>query len=207
MPATFAADSPAGIAAYHIFVLNLVPFGLQLLEEIVYPKEVFIPLPKDPFLLCCKEVVWCVYREIEFMCVEDQLLLEVGHCIAPPTGNGILIYREGCIGNHQCFIYADNLPKATANRAGTKWAVEIEHPLLGLLKSQPVCLEQGREAACCYIGLIDNNAVDCPFPFFKCTFDRVHKTRCCLLIFCRPFAQQDTVHHQHHLASGIFLHI
>ena len=92
MAAAFAADGPSGVSADHIFVLNLVSLGLQFSEEIVDPEEMLIPLPEDPLLFRSQQVVWGMDREIKLMGVEDQLLLEIGHCIAAPAGNGILVY-------------------------------------------------------------------------------------------------------------------
>ena len=185
-----AAGGFARIAGEHIPVLNLVALALHPFEEAVdtYDLFVFGSFPEQLFLLRGELAVGFVNREVVFICIQGDVILEPLHHLAPPAGDRVVVDAARRIGHHQRFVHADYLAEPAADRAGPDGVVVAEKMLAGLFEPDSVRLEEVGKVA----ETAGSHNPDFARSLLECGLDGVERAAQVVVVAHRP----DAVHHQ-----------
>ena len=149
--ATGVAGGAAGIAAEHVFVLNLIAVGLYPLEELVDAHDgAFVAhggagVPQRAFLRIREFAVRLEDGDAVFVGILYYLVLEPAHFFSAPAGDGAVVNAFGLVRDHQVLAHAHNLAQAAAHRAGAQRRVKAEEVFVRLPESEAVALEAGGE--------------------------------------------------------------
>ena len=138
---------PAGEPAEHVLVLDLVPVGLNPLEELVDSDEgTVIPLNT----VCVPDDVLDLLRQIAVRLKNrnpitrrhlDQMIPEPAHRLAFPTGYGSIVNAFSLVRNHKILADPDDLAEPSADRACSQRAVEREKIFIRLPEGHSVQFE------------------------------------------------------------------
>ena len=141
---TSMTGGPSRESAQHVLVLDLVPVGLNPLEELVDSDEgTVIPLNT----VCVPDDVLDLLRQIAVRLKNrnpvtrrhlDQMIPEPAHRLAFPTGYGSIVNAFGLVRNHKVLADPDDLSEASADRARPKRAVEREEIFIRLAERHSV---------------------------------------------------------------------
>ena len=149
--ATGVAGGAAGIAAEHVFVLNLIAVGLYPLEELVDAHDgAFVAhggagVPQRAFLRIREFAVRLEDGDAVFVGILYYLVLEPAHFFSAPAGDGAVVNAFGLVRDHQVLAHAHDLAQAAAHRAGAQRRVKAEEVFVRLPESEAVALEAGAE--------------------------------------------------------------
>ena len=146
------AGGPAGVAAEHVFVLDLVAVLIDPLEELVDAHDgalvhhaVAPGGPEGLFLRFRELAVRGEDGDVVLLRVLDHEVLEPAHLVAAPAGHGPVIDGLGLVRDDEVLADADDLPQAAALGARPQRAVEAEQVLVRLAERHPVELKAGAE--------------------------------------------------------------
>ena len=149
--ATGVAGGAAGIAAEHVFVLNLITVGLYPLEELVDAHNgAFVAhggtgVPQRAFLRIREFAVRLKDGDAIFIGILYHLVFEPAHFFSAPAGDGAVVNAFGLVRDHQVLAHAHDLAQAAAHRAGAQRRVKAEEVFVRLPERQSVTFETGAE--------------------------------------------------------------
>ena len=139
------AWGPAGVAAEHVFVLDLVAVLIDPLEELVDAHDGALVHhaiapggPEGLFLRFRELAVRGEDGDVVLLRVLDHEVLEPAHLVAAPAGHGAVVDGLGFVRDDEVLADADDLPQAAALGARPQRAVEAEQVLVRLAERHPV---------------------------------------------------------------------
>ena len=102
-------------------------------------------MPQVVLLLLRQFIIRSKDREVVGRCFVQEFVQPFAHLFATPTNHCSVINRQGPVGNHQLFVYADNLSEAFTGRTGSDRGVERKHLVGGFFESDAISFESGAE--------------------------------------------------------------
>ena len=153
-PVTGVAGCAAGEPREHVFVLDLVPVGLDPAEEFIDADKgvrvsfhaVSVPDEVPHFLR--EPGIGFEDRNPIVRSGLHKLVPEPSHLLSPPAGDRPVVDALGLVRHDKVLAYTDDLAKPAADRAGAERAVERKEVLVRLAEGYPVEFEAVRIFLC-----------------------------------------------------------
>ena len=83
----------------HFVLQAVVLLGLQFMEEIIQPSEIFVSGPNQVFLFLRQGIERRVNRESELRGIHHQRILPFFHLLALPARDSLFVNRLRLVGN------------------------------------------------------------------------------------------------------------